>query len=100
MQSFLPVSWRAVCFYWRKEQDYQLWPLDMAHRARKPELEAERQLKVAVYVMGRFVNGPDREILRTLAERPEDTPAISVEKTTESSRSQLAGHDDETQERD
>jgi hypothetical protein len=42
----------------------------------------------------------DREILRTLAGRPEDTPAISVEKTTESSRSQLSGQDDETPERD
>jgi hypothetical protein len=73
MQSFLPVSWREVCFYWRKEQGYQLWPIDMAHRARKPQLEAERQLKLAVQVIDR-----DREILRTLAGRPEDTPAISV----------------------
>jgi hypothetical protein len=52
-------------------------------------------LKLAVHVVDQ-----DREILRTLAGRPEDTPAISVEKTTESSRSLLSGHDDEIQVRD
>jgi hypothetical protein len=58
-------------------------------------LDAERQLKLAVHVMDQ-----DREILRTLAGRPEYTPAISVERTTESFRSQRSGQDDETQERD